>query len=64
MKKPRRVVAALIVMLGAAALIAAGTVTAKSHGKKAAPFKVAWIYPGPARDGGWSQAHDDGRLYV
>ena len=28
------------------------------------PFKVAWIYPGPHNDGGWAQAHDDGRLYV
>ena len=27
-------------------------------------FKVAWIYPGPHNDGGWSQAHDAGRLAV
>jgi basic membrane protein A and related proteins len=27
-------------------------------------FKAAWIYVGPHKDGGWSQAHDDGRLYV
>ena len=25
---------------------------------------MAWIYVGPHNDGGWSQAHDDGRLYV
>jgi basic membrane protein A len=25
---------------------------------------VAWIYVGPHNDGGWSQAHDAGRLYV
>ena len=31
---------------------------------RATPFKVAWIYVGPHNDGGWSQAHDDGRLYV
>ena len=24
-------------------------------------FKVAWIYPGPYNDGGWSSAHDAGR---
>jgi len=27
-------------------------------------FKVAWIYVGPHDDHGWSQAHDEGRLYV
>jgi basic membrane protein A len=47
------------------ALATAAAVTAKPSTRAAAkPFKVAWIYPGPARDGGWSQAHDDGRLYV
>jgi basic membrane protein A len=28
------------------------------------PIKAAWIYVGPANDGGWSQAHDDGRKAV
>jgi basic membrane protein A len=27
-------------------------------------IKVAIIYVGPHNDGGWSQAHDDGRLYL
>lgn len=27
-------------------------------------MKIAWIYPGPHNDGGYSQAHDNGRLYV
>ena len=27
-------------------------------------FKAAWIYVGPDADGGWSQAHDQGRLAV
>ena len=31
---------------------------------RAATFKAAWIYVGPHNDGGWSQAHDQGRLYV
>ena len=31
---------------------------------KTAVFKAAWIYVGPHNDGGWSQAHDQGRLYV
>src|SRR6266487_67374 len=29
-----------------------------------AAFKAAWIYVGPHNDAGWSQAHDEGRLYV
>src|SRR4030095_4199166 len=41
----------------------AGCAAAKP-GKKEAAFKVAWIYPGPHNDGGWSQAHDAGRLAV
>ncbi len=28
------------------------------------PFKVAFIYPGPHNDGGWSQSHDRGRLAI
>ena len=27
-------------------------------------LKAAWIYVGPANDGGWSQAHNTGREYV
>src|SRR5260370_40863139 len=30
----------------------------------AAPFKAAFIYVGPHADGGWSQAHDEGRMYA
>src|SRR5438067_777712 len=40
------------------------TVTGGGAAKSQAPFKVAWIYPGPHNDHGWSQAHDAGRLYV
>jgi basic membrane protein A len=32
--------------------------------KQASPFKAAFIYVGPHNDGGWSQAHDQGRLYA
>ena len=32
--------------------------------RRPAPIKAAWIYVGPHNDGGWSQAHDAGRLYV
>src|SRR5712691_3114581 len=53
---------ALAAVVAVAALFAVvGTVSAKP---KAAPYKVAWIYVGPHNDGGWSQDHDKGRLYV
>jgi basic membrane lipoprotein Med (substrate-binding protein (PBP1-ABC) superfamily) len=52
---------ALALAVCALALTLAGA-GAASH--SATPFKVAWIYVGPHNDGGWSQAHDDGRLYV
>ena len=54
--------AALLVTLAAvvAALVAAGTGSAQHQ----AAFKAAWIYVGPHNDAGWSQAHDEGRLYV
>src|SRR5437867_12522864 len=47
------------------AVLALGVATgsARSH-KQAAAFKAAWIYVGPHNDGGWSQAHDQGRLAV
>src|SRR5213080_2233936 len=47
------------------AVLALGVATgsARSH-KQAAAFKAAWIYVGPHDDHGWSQAHDQGRLYV
>jgi basic membrane protein A and related proteins len=63
MRKQRLVLGALIACLVAAAASLAGLAAAKPA-KKAAAFKVAWIYPGPHNDGGWSQAHEAGRLYV
>jgi basic membrane protein A len=54
---------ALLLAFGATAwvLIAgAGIGSAKSQ----AAYKAAWIYVGPHNDGGWSQAHDQGRLLV
>jgi basic membrane protein A len=59
----RRVLSALLLAVGAAAL-ASAAMAAKPAAKAAAPFKVAWIYVGPHNDGGWSQAHDQGRLAV
>jgi basic membrane protein A len=63
MRKRRLVLGALVACLVLTAAALAGLAAAKPGGKQAA-FKVAWIYPGPHNDGGWSQAHDAGRLYV
>jgi basic membrane protein A and related proteins len=63
MRKTRFAVVGLALALGAAALVFAAGISA-SAGAKTAPFKAAWIYVGPHNDGGWSQAHDNGRLYV
>ena len=40
-------------------LVATGSATPKQEA-----YKAAWIYVGPHTDGGWSQAHDAGRLKV
>jgi basic membrane protein A len=64
MKRRRLYLAAAAVFaLGATAAVLATGISAQRH---AAPFKVAWLYCGKcvAHDHGWSQAHDDGRLYV
>src|SRR5262245_8690141 len=63
MKRKKLVLGALLACLVAATASLAGLAAAKPA-KKQAAFKVAWIYPGPHNDGGWSQAHDAGRLYV
>jgi basic membrane protein A len=63
MKRRKHALAALLFALGATALIltaGAGLGSARTQ----ATFKAAWIYVGPHNDGGWSQAHDAGRLYV
>jgi basic membrane protein A len=61
MTKRRFAFATLILALAATAALAAATGGAA---KRSDVFKVAWIYVGPHNDGGWSQAHDAGRLYV
>jgi len=61
MRKRKTLLAGVVALLSmVAALGLASSVSAKQAGA----FKVAWIYPGPHNDGGWSQAHDAGRLYV
>src|SRR2546428_6961694 len=51
--------------LAAALILALGVSTGSARTqKRSAAIKAAWIYVGPHNDGGWSQAHDQGRLYV
>ena len=55
---------ALSLVTAVAAVGVAASGASASSGTKTAAFKAAWIYVGPHNDGGWSQAHDEGRLYV
>ena len=48
----------------AAAAVALAVGTSPGKAKSTATFKAAWIYVGPHNDGGWSQAHEDGRQFV
>jgi basic membrane protein A len=54
--------ATLLTVVATAVALALGVSTGSAA--KAATFKAAWIYVGPHNDGGWSQAHDAGRLYA
>jgi basic membrane protein A len=58
----RRLAFALPLALLVALVLVVGVSTGSA--KQAADFKAAWIYVGPHDDHGWSQAHDQGRLYV
>jgi len=55
------VLGGLVLALAATGLILAAAVSAKPE---QGALKAAWIYVGPHNDGGWSQAHDAGRLAV
>jgi basic membrane lipoprotein Med (substrate-binding protein (PBP1-ABC) superfamily) len=60
--KRGRLALALLLVLAAALVLALGVSTGSA--KQQAAYKAAWIYVGPHNDHGWSQAHDQGRLYV
>ena len=61
MKRTKIALAALLLTIAA---VTALVVATAGSAKRSDVFKVAWIYVGPHNDGGWSQAHDAGRLYV
>ena len=62
MKKKLGAVGVLVALAAAAVVLAVGI--GNGSAAKSASYKVAWIYVGPHNDHGWSQAHDEGRLYV
>ena len=63
MTKRKLALAAILVVISAVALVLA-LGTSPGAAKSSGAFKVAFIYVGPHNDGGWSQAHEQGRLYV
>ncbi|MGZ4292290.1 MAG: BMP family ABC transporter substrate-binding protein [Gaiellaceae bacterium] len=54
----------LALALALAGVVALGGALTSSASHGATPYKVAFVYVGPHNDGGWSQAHEQGRLYV
>jgi basic membrane protein A len=62
--KIRKLALVLLGVAGLAALVVGVSIGSATTTSKSAGFKAAWIYVGPHNDGGWSQAHDKGRLYV
>jgi basic membrane protein A len=63
MRKSKLALVATGLTIAATALVFAAGVSARTDAHSAV-FKAAWIYVGPHNDGGWSQAHDQGRLYA
>jgi basic membrane protein A and related proteins len=62
MSKGKHALFAALVVAAIGALTVATTAPARTDASPT--IKAAWIYVGPHNDGGWSQAHDRGRLYV
>lgn len=55
----RRLVLALLLMIGGLGFFAQGGTQAQDE-----PFRVAFVYVGPVGDLGWTWAHDQGRLAI
>jgi basic membrane lipoprotein Med (substrate-binding protein (PBP1-ABC) superfamily) len=62
-RRSKLALGAILVVLAAVA-VAASVIVTSASAKTSSAFKVAFIYVGPHNDGGWSQAHEDGRLYA
>src|SRR5690348_10905008 len=64
MLRKRRIAGALTAAALVAAVAALAVGVTAGSAAKSGTIKAAWIYVGPHNDGGWSQAHDQGRLFV
>jgi len=62
--RKRKVGLGALIVASAAVAISVAIGAGSGSAAKSSAYKVAWIYPGPHNDHGWSQAHDVGRLYV
>jgi basic membrane protein A len=60
----RKLALGAILLVAAAFAVVLALGTSPGTAKSTSAFKAAWIYVGPHNDGGWSQAHEQGRLYV
>ncbi len=60
----RRTGMLVVSLLAIVAVVAGACSKSSSSGGSSGATKAAWIYVGPSNDGGWSQAHDNGRKYV
>ena len=58
----KRTLVALLLLIGALAGAASGSVIAQDGTPAGEPIKVAFVYVGPIGDLGWTYAHDQGRL--
>lgn len=54
----------LILVLVLSMLVGCGNQPAEEQGEEAPAVKVGFVYVGPIGDGGWTYAHDQGRLYL
>ena len=52
---------ALVAVLGLFAAACSSSKSSDDAAKPSGPTKAAWIYVGPINDGGWTQAHNNGR---
>jgi basic membrane protein A len=61
----KRLVALVLVLAVALTMVLAGCgSTSSGSGISKDKIKVGFIYIGPAKDGGWTEAHDNGRKYL
>ena len=53
-----------VAVLAVVALVSTACSSSDSGSSSGGTVKAAWIYVGPTNDGGWTQAHDNGRKFA